>query len=115
MIIHRLRVSPLQAVVLLHHVIHCPDASNDADRTVKEIVREIDEYPGHLPKGLLESALYCCNMEDERENFWHPLGQSFDRFVQGIFGTNKQLAFDKYYNVIYEKKNDGPKEKTSND
>ncbi len=112
MTIHSLRVTPLQAVVLLWHVIHCEDAENDADRTVAEIIHEIDSYPGHLTKGVLESALYCCNMENERGKFWHPLEHSFDRFLLGIL--NKQLHFDKYYNVIYEKKRDGTKEKTPN-
>lgn len=108
MAFHSLRVSPLQAVVLLHHVVHCADAENDADRTVKEIIHEIDEYPGHITKGVLESALYCCNMENEKGKFWHPLGHNFDRFLNGLL--NKHLHYDKYYCVIYEKKNGQKKE-----
>jgi hypothetical protein len=43
------------------------DAENDADRTVREIVSELDTMSkARVPKALLESALYCCNMEDEK-------------------------------------------------
>lgn len=105
------KVSPLQAVVLLHHVTHSAEASNDADRTVGEIIVEIDESGGMLSKGLLESALYCCNMEAEDGKFWHPLGHNFDRFISGML-INKHLHFDKYYNVIYEVKH-GAKKKAS--
>lgn len=97
-----LKATPLQVVVLLHHVVHCEDAENDADRTVAEIIQELDSSNGHLSKGLLESALYCCNLENERGKFWHPLGHNFDRFLTGLI--NKTMHFDKYYNVIYEKR-----------
>lgn len=96
----KFKVRPLEAVVLMHHIVHCKDAENDADRTVKELITELDTSRGWLSKGLLESALYCCNMENERGKFWHPLGKSFDRFLHGIIPPD--LHFDRYYNVIYE-------------
>lgn len=108
MIPYSFKVSPLQAVVLLHHVVTSEDADNDADRTIEEIVAEIDGFNGYLSKGVLESALYCCNMEYERGNFWHPLNQSFDKFLSNV--VPKSLHYDRYYNVIYEVK-DGAKAK----
>ncbi len=99
----RFRVSPLTCVVLLHHVTKCDDADNDADRTVHEITTQIDQFQTSIPRALLESALYCCNMENERGQFWHPYGWSFDKFVNETI-RDRDLHYDKYYNLIYEKK-----------
>ncbi len=96
----RYPVSPLEALVLIHHVVHSEDAENDADRTVEEIIAEIDAFDGYLSKGVLESALYCCNIEDERKKFWHPLKWTFDKFVTETL-PHKQ-KFHRYHNVIIE-------------
>ncbi len=98
----RYPVSPLEAIVLLHHVIHSEDAENDADRTVMEIIAEIDSFDGYLSKGVLESALYCCNIENEKKEFWHPLNFSFEKFLKGI--VPKKQKFNSYYNVLLEDK-----------
>lgn len=106
-------ISPLEALVLIHHVVHSEDAENDADRTVSEIVSEIDAFDGYLSKAVLESALYCCNLENEKKKFWHPLNESFDRFLKDVIPRDKH--FDRYYNCIYDKKEeskDGPTTKT---
>lgn len=95
-------ISPMEALVLLHHVIHSEDTENDADRTVKEIASEIDSFDGYLSKGVLESALYACNMEEERKKFWHPFNFSFDKFVSELLPMRQK--FNKYYNVIYDEK-----------
>lgn len=79
---------------------NCEDAENDADRTVEEIITEIDDFDGYLSKGVLESALYCCNMENERNQFWHPREWSFDRFVEELLPYQKK--FNNYYNVIVD-------------
>ena len=99
----RFRVDPLTVVVLLHHVVNCDDAENDADRTVPELAMEINTFHGTLSRSCFESALYCCNMEDELGRFWHPWRWSFDKFVRHALGT-EDFHFDKYYNNIYEKK-----------
>ena len=105
----RYPVSPLEALVLIHHVIHSDDAENDADRTVEELVAEIDAFDGYLSKGVLESALYCCNMEDEKKKFWHPLKWSFDKFVKDTIPRGQ--TFNKYYNVLCEETVNGPDNK----
>lgn len=106
----RYPVKPLQALVLLQNVLNCPDAENDADRTVEELCLEIDMFDGYLSKGVLESALYCCNMNDEspdgqKTKFWHPRGMSFQRFISDLLPANQR--FDRYYNVLHEEKKDG--------
>jgi hypothetical protein len=102
MIPRTFKVRPSEVVVLIHHVMTSEDAENDADRTVDEIIAEIDSFQGWISKGVLESALYCCNMEHERGNFWHPQAQSFDRFLKQVIP--RDLHFDRYYNVIREAK-----------
>lgn len=102
MIPARFQISPLTAVVLLHHVVNCDDADNDADRTVREIAVELDKYRSSIKRAVLESALYCCNMEEERGKFWHPFDHSFNRFIDEILPSD--FHFDRYYNQIYEKK-----------
>ena len=100
----RFRIDPLTAVVLLHHVVNCDDAENDADRTVPELANEINSYQSSLSKELMESALYCCNMENELGRFWHPWRWNFDRFVENCLRSHSDLHFDRYYNQIYAKK-----------
>lgn len=95
-------ISPLEAYVLIRHVLESEDAENDAERTVEELASEIDQFDGYLSKGVLESALYCCNMENERNQFYHPLYASFERFVKELLPIDQD--FDKYYNVIKDRK-----------
>lgn len=100
----RFRIDPLTAVVLLHNVIHCEDAENDADRTVDDLTNEINNYQMSLSKEVLESALYACNMSDEfGKGFWHPWKWNFDQFVKHCL-KGQEFHFDKYYNQIYAKK-----------
>ena len=63
-----------------------PDAENDADRTVTEIASEIDSFDGYLGRSVLESALYCCNLESEAGEFWHPFEWTFEKFVTELAG-----------------------------
>lgn len=46
----------------------------------------------------VESALWSCNLLDEKDKFWHPHKLSFDDFVQGIMGPG--FKFNKKYNWI---------------
>lgn len=97
---HKYPISPMEALVLLRNIEKCPDAENDADRTVEEICSEIDSFDGKVSKSLLESALYCSNMESEAGKFWHPFGWTFKRFVEELLPKN--TTFDMYYNQINE-------------
>ena len=118
----RYPVSPLEAVVLVYNVLSCPDAANDADRTVEELVSEIDTFDGYLSKGVLEAALYCCNLNDEYERkihvtedgtevkFWHPFKVNIERFLTDLLPPGQK--FDRYYNILYEEKENGFNAKT---
>jgi hypothetical protein len=95
-------LSPLEALVLLHHIVYMDYASNDADRTVQEIIEGIDSLDGLISKGLLESALYCCNMAHEDSKFWHPLNWSFESFISELLPGH--MEFNKDYNVLFDKR-----------
>ena len=94
------RVNPSECAVLLHNVLTCEDAANDADRTVDELIVAIDTTRGWIPRAILESALYCCNMNDEKHIFWHPKQWTFIRFYKSLLGD--QHDFDRYYNYILD-------------
>lgn len=113
MLTTKFKVSPLSAVVLLYNVTTCVDAANDADMTVGEIITDIDGAQGMLSKGLLESALYCCNINSEDKKFWHPFGHDIDQFIKSILHP-KYFRFDKYYHTIYEVKLGTKKKPTEN-
>jgi hypothetical protein len=108
---YKYKLKPSHVVILLHHVIHSDDANNDADRTKAELIREIDNFRGYISRPLLESALYCCNMESERENFWHPRGWSFEKFLRDVIPNWQTYNF--YYGSIFPKEaNNGSDAKT---
>lgn len=46
----------------------------------------------------LQSALWSCNLLNERGKFWHPKDRTFDEFLKMILGPGE--AFDKFYNLI---------------
>lgn len=103
------RVSIMQAAVLLHNVGICLDADCDADMTVAELVHELDKtdaYRGYIARPVLESALFCCNVNDEDDEFWHPTGRTFNQFLYDVLPTD--VEFDRFYNFLREKPADGP-------
>lgn len=97
----RYPISPIEALVLLRNILDCPHSSNDTDRTVWELCQEIDAFDGYLGRAVLESALYCCNIQDEDSRFWHPSGWGFEKFVINLLPPDQQ--FDRYYNIIKDK------------
>lgn len=102
-------VLPSVCAVLAYNVMICTDAENDADRTVDELLAALDDNRGWIPRVVLESALYCCNINDEDGKFWHPQVATFPGFIKKVLGT--KYHFDRYYNRIIEK--DGPQKKAS--
>lgn len=101
----RYSISHLEGVVLINNIVHCEEASNDAERTMQELISEIDVNDGHLSKTVLEASLYCCNMQAEDKKFWHPYGWTFDKFVFELLPVRHE--FNKYYNWITRKEKDG--------
>jgi hypothetical protein len=91
-------VSIRQLCVLMHNLLTCKDADNDADNTKAELIQAINSTV-RLDKSLLESLLYCCNMNHEDGEFWHPEGRDFDTFLKYLF-LAPDIKFDKDYNQI---------------
>lgn len=94
----KFRVGHLNTVVLIQNVLSCADADCDADRTVQEIVLGLDQHRGFLARSLLESGLYCCNLNNEAGQFVHPLGRNFTQFLNDTLASD--LEFDRFYNII---------------
>jgi hypothetical protein len=100
------RVRPSWAVTLIDNVMACDDAENDAEKTVDDLLAELDLNNGYISRATMESALYCCNMQSERLAFRHPQGLLFKPFLKDVLPEG--LAFDLYYNRIYREQ-DGKK------
>lgn len=72
----------------------------DADRTFKEMELALLR-PVSLPREVLESVLWGCNLLDEKGDFFHPADSSFDSFVKALLPGDH---FNKEHHLI-EKKN----------
>jgi hypothetical protein len=94
-------ISPLKAIVLMRNTVECPEAENDAERTVEELMKEIDRLDGYVSMSVLEAALYNCNMNHEDKKFWHPWGWTFDKFIDDLLPADQ--VFDKDYNRIEDR------------
>jgi hypothetical protein len=84
--------------VLLHNLLSCADGDNDANRTQDDLFRELNKRQVYLDKEVLESCLYCSNMNDEDGKFWHPQHKSFETFLRYVLPPKH--TFDKVYNLI---------------
>lgn len=92
------KLNLLDCLVLLNSICTYKEADNDADQTVSEMVRRLEQNEIWVPKTIFESGLYCCNMQDEEKDFWHPQGKSFDTFLAKVIP--KKMKFDKMYNLV---------------
>lgn len=104
MIPNKYQISPIESITLLQNVLTCEEASNDADRTVDEILTELDSRKWYLSKSLLETSLYCCSMNSEQNKFYHPRGWTFAKFLANLIDGD--LEFDTYYNFIRMREED---------
>lgn len=95
---NNVRVGLLERVILIQNVLTCSDAENDAEQTVKELVRKLKNNNEKISRQAMESALYCCNMKNEDDSFWHPFKKSFRGFVLDLSQDN--WWFDEYYNLM---------------
>jgi len=98
----RVELSARDALVLIYNVLVHDDqfGSMDAHRTTDMLLKDLS-FKVRLPRPVVESALYCCNMLDEekKSKFWHPLGITFDQYVDLILARG---TFDKRYNFVRE-------------
>lgn len=93
----------MDLVVLLYHVHKGANMDEvgfeDALETIDSLTRRLNQRV-LIDPNLLESALWSCNMLDEREQFWHPKNKNFDDFVRELLGRD---GFDKTYNLIQKR------------
>ncbi len=94
----KFKVTPFQGLVLLQNALTCGDASNDADRTADELIQELNKVHHNMNQHILESALYCCNMNAEDSKFLHPHGTDLDKFLNRLIPPG--YKYDKGYNLI---------------
>ena len=94
----------LQALTLLDSVIHFEE-SNDAYFTQQEIMDQYAKHTVALPRTVVERGLYCANMLDEKEAFWHPKGLTFKKFLGKVFYNIDDIQFNQDYNWIEELEN----------
>jgi hypothetical protein len=90
----------MDVAVLLYHVwrgaqepeVGFEDAGNTLDGLTKSLNKKV-----FVPPGLLESCLWSCNLLDERGQFWHPRGLTFEQFASSVLGRDR---FNRTYNWI---------------
>ncbi len=70
----------------------------DADKTHKQLLLELGtERIIPLPHKKLESALWACNLLNERGEFSHPTGEKFEKWLDSMLDPNR---FDLFRNTI---------------
>lgn len=104
-------LTPLDYVVLLGNIVNCEEANYGVERTKTELITALNtsNWKG-LREGLFEEALYCCNMNNERGEFYHPLNLNFKIFLSRVIPIEKE--FDMFWNLIKDVRS-GKKEKKS--
>lgn len=68
----------------------------DAQETLDTLTRKLNKKIFMEP-AVLESALWSCNLLNEKGKFIHPRGLSFEQFLKDVLGRDK---FNRVYNVI---------------
>lgn len=71
------------------------DTHNTIDDMMKMLNRTILVDPSTL-----ESALWSCNLLNERKKFWHPKKRKFDDWLKDLLGSD---SFNRMYNMIEKK------------
>lgn len=77
----------------------------DAMYTIDETIRFLNRRLTMLPERTTTSCLWACNLLNEKGDFWHPQGLSFDTFIYRLLGD--AYDFDKELNSMGEYKGRG--------
>jgi hypothetical protein len=97
------RVRLLDLVTLLHNVyVGSEDIEvgfEDAQETLASLTLRLNK-PVMLDPSLLESALWSCNLLDEKGKFWDAKGRPFDQFLKELLPHDR---FNKQYNYLEDK------------
>lgn len=95
---NNIRIGLLERVVLIYNVLTCSDAENDAEQTVRSLVRQLRDSNERVSRKSLEAALYCCNINHEDGKYWHPFKKSLRNLIVDL--SEGHWWFDEYYNLI---------------
>lgn len=102
------QLTVLDIVVLVYHVTrgakHPSVGFEDANRTKQDLIHRLARDRTSLPKPLLESALWSCNLMNEMGEFWSPNDESFRAYVRRILKDDE--VFNEIYNLILKKSGD---------
>jgi hypothetical protein len=98
------RLNLFDLLVLLHNVLEGAQDSEvgyeDAEYTLKQLVKKLSRRTYPVRRATLESALWSCNLMDEAGTFWHPEGMSFDDYCKKSLRDRLGVRFDKCYNLL---------------
>ncbi len=98
-----LNITALDAAVLLMHVMDgLADKDvgfEDADKTYEQVRNSLNRT-FMLSKETIESALWACNLLNEKGKFKHPDGMSFEGFVSKMAPKKR---FDVLRNILESK------------
>lgn len=101
------RPTILDLTVMLYNVFKAADhrqvGFEDANRTLQDLITAFSAEIS-ADTELLESAMWSCNLLDEKDEFWHPLNHSFKEFA-GKFEGQANVEFDRKYNYFKKKEN----------
>lgn len=96
-------VKALDLMVLLYHAHRAATdpliGYEDANTTIDELTRKLT-FRNKFDVQHLESALWSCNLMDEKGQFWSPFGLSFKDWVVKAFPG---YSFDTTYNTLEKK------------
>ena len=96
-------VKLLDIVTLLHNVMEGsrhPDVGfEDARETLNSLTARLNKKV-FIDPNVLESALWSCNLLDEKKLFWDVQGRTLDEFLKQVIHGEK---FDRFFNVIQNK------------
>lgn len=72
----------------------------DANHTLKTFTKKLNDRV-RVDTRLVESALWSCNLLDEKKKFWHPSGYNFKHFSSLALNGRD---FNRQYNWIEDEK-----------
>lgn len=72
----------------------------DAQHTLDSYIKRFYFHQVKLKVSDIESALWSCNLLDEKNEFWHPRKKTFKSFCNEILNDSE---FDLRYNYIKDK------------
>jgi len=79
----KINISVLDLSVLMYNVYHSVPIIdyNDSSMALEQLMHEVNDRVD-VRVELIEKLLYCSNLLDEKEKFWHYRNKRFDAFLK---------------------------------